>query len=191
MKLSKAAAALAAAATLFAPLAQAVVINSVYTPAGAGAWLVDLTLVFDGSPSSISNFTVDFPSFSNLVLVASPSTWDTLLVQPDPALPDAGFLDSLALTPAAALTGGSLGGFRVSFTTTGTPGALPFVISDASFSPIASGMTVATVVPEPAAWLLMALGLGSVAAAAARSRAARRTTLHTTLRTRRHQEIAA
>ena len=161
LPLAAAAAAAAAAATLFAPLSQATVINSVYTPLGGSTWLVDFTLVFDGSPSSITNFTVDFPSFSNLVLVASPATWDTLLVQPDAGIPDPGYLDSLALTPAAALTAGSLGGFQVQFTFAGTPGPLPFVISDATFTPVFAGVT--TVVPEPAAWLMFALGLAGMA----------------------------
>lgn len=173
MKLPMAAALAVAAAGLIAQPALATVIDSVYTPLGGSSWIVDLTITHDGFPSSIVNFTVDFPDFTGLVLVASPASWDSLLVQPDPNIPDDGFLDSLARTPADALTGGSLGGFRVQFSYAGTPGALPFVISDVSFTPVFAGTTVVTVVPEPAAALLAALGLAVVGLRVSRSATAR------------------
>jgi hypothetical protein len=174
MKLSIASAIAAATTVLFTVPTQATVINSAYTPLAGTVWLVELTVVNDGDPASITNFTVNFPSFTNLVLVATPASWDTLLIQPDPELPANGFLDSLAPTPADALTVGSLGGFRVQFNFGGIPGALPFVISDSSFTVLFSGLTTVTAVPEPTALLMAALGLGVVVGLGiSRSRCAR------------------
>ena len=173
MKHPMASALAAAAALLLTPLSQATVISSAYTPLGSANWRVDLTVFNDGAPASITNFTIDFPGFTSLVLLASPPTWDSLLVQPDASIPDAGFLDSLAMMPGNALNSGSLGGFRVQFSYAGTPAALPFVISDSSFTPVFSGMTTATIVPEPAALLLAALGLTVVGLRTSRTRRAR------------------
>ena len=58
----------AAALALTAPSSQATVINSAYTPLGANSWLVDFTIINDGTPASFAGFTIDFPNATNLVL---------------------------------------------------------------------------------------------------------------------------
>ena len=179
-------AALAAALALAATPGSATVIHSAYTPLGSNSWLVDFTLTNDGTPASFAGFTVSLPDASNLVLVQAPVTWDSLVAQPDPALPDAGFLDAFAISPVNYLaTGASLGGFRLSFTSTaGTPGTLPFVINSADFSPLFFGTTTVSVVPEPTtAWLAL-FGLALAGAGAARGRTIQPRRQHT-------QELAA
>lgn len=166
-------AALAAAAMwIAAPAAEAAVVHTDYTIVSGTRWMVDITVVNDGAPpATISNFTVDFPDFTNLELVSSPATWDTIVVQPDPSLPDDGFLDSLAIDPGDALTlGESIAGFRMLFDYDGVPHGAPFVISDSSFTPLFFGTTVVTVMPEPGSALLLALGLGAAFGAARRAR---------------------
>jgi hypothetical protein len=169
-------AAAAAALTFTASFSQAAVINSAYTPLGANSWLVDFTVVNDGSPASFAGFTIDFPSASSLVLVASPATWDSQPFQPDANLPDDGFLDSFAISPASRLSAGqSVGGFQVSFTYTAgqVPGALPFMLYAEDYTPLFAGLTTVTAVPEPGAGILAALGLAVFGLRAARLKATR------------------
>ncbi|MEF7616710.1 PEP-CTERM sorting domain-containing protein [Aquincola sp. MAHUQ-54] len=176
-------AAAAAALTLTASLAQATVINSAYTPLGNDAWLVDFTILNDGTPASFAGFTIDLPNATNLVLVASPSTWDSMVFQPDAGLADDGFFDSFVLDAANSLAAGqSLGGFKVSFTYTAgaTPGALPFIINSENFTPLFAGTTTVTAVPEPATALMAAFGLGLLGLRAARTRTADRKTTEVT-----------
>src|SRR5215203_4864568 len=100
---------LAAAAAAFALLAtaqsQAAVVNSVFSALGGNNWLVDLTVIGDGTPTSITGFTVYFSEsvYSNLALVASPPTWDTLVIPGDLAIPAAGFLDAFVIDAADSL----------------------------------------------------------------------------------------
>lgn len=165
-------AALLAALTIAAPLSQAASINSAYTSLGGGNWLLDLTVVNDGTPLSFAGFTVDLPDASNIVLIDSPAQWDTLVIQPDLELPDAGFVDSYVPDPAHYLAPGqSQGGFRISFSFAGTPGATPFVLSDANFEPLYFGTTTVTAVPEPHAALMALLGLAALGIRAQRSKA--------------------
>ena len=165
----------AAAAVLActASLSQATVINSAYTPLGGNSWLVDFTVTNDGTPASFAGFSIDFPNATNLVLRASPLTWDSAVFQPDPSIPDAGFLDSFVKGAAGALAPGqSLGGFAVSFAYTAgaTPGALPFLVYSENFTPLAGGFTTVAAIPEPETMLLSALGLALVALRTARTR---------------------
>ena len=155
-----------AALTLAAPLAQATVINSAYTRIGDNTWLADFTIFNDGTPTSFAGFTIDFPNATGLTLVGSPATWDSLVVQPDASIPDPGFLDSFAILSSNVLAAGqSQGGFRVSFNYAGTPGGLPFVVNNAAFAPLFTGITtVTTPIPEPSTVLMMALGLAAVGA---------------------------
>ena len=89
------------------------------------------------------------------------------MIQPDPGLPAAGFVDGLALDSANALSvGKNQSGFVVNFTYLAptTPGSLPFDVLDANFQLIASGGSTASVVtssiPEPSAVLLWSLAIG-------------------------------
>jgi len=155
-------------------LSQAAVISSTYTPLGANSWLANFTIANDGMPARFAGFSIDFPNATNLVLVASPSTWDSAVFQEDPSLPDDGFLDSFVINASNTLTAGqSIGGFGVSFmyTAGSTPGALPFMIYSETFAPLFSGSTTVTAVPEPSVALLAALGLALVGVRTRRSHA--------------------
>jgi hypothetical protein len=155
----------AAALALTASLSQATVINSAYTPRGGDSWRVDFTVLNDGNPASFAGFTIDFPNATNLALLASPSTWDSAAFQRDPSLPDDAFLDSFVRNASNALAPGqSLGGFGVSFNYTAgaVPGALPFMVYNETFSPLFSGLTTVTAIPEPPMAFLTALGLAIV-----------------------------
>jgi hypothetical protein len=152
----------AAALALAASLSQATVIHSAYTPLGGDAWLVDFTVTNDGNPASFAGFTIDLPNATGLRLVASPATWDSAVFQPDASLPDAGFLDSFAVSAANRLSAGqSIGGFGVSFmyAAGAIPGALPFMVYSETFAPLFVGNTTVTAVPEPPTIFLAALGL--------------------------------
>ncbi len=159
---------LLAALALAATTSQATVINSTYTRTGASSWLASFTVVNDGTPATFAGFTIDLPNATNLVLVASPSTWDSIVAQPDAALSDPGFFDSFAISASNWLAiGQSLGGFKVSFDyLAGTqPGALPFLVYNAAFTPLFGGATTVTAaVPEPAtAGVLAVAGAGLLA----------------------------
>lgn len=143
--------------------ARAAVITAAYTPLGGDHWSVQFVAINDGTPSTISGFTIYFPEteFTALTLNSNPATWDTLVVQPDLGIPAAGFLDSLALLPGDELSlGQSIGGFEVAFTFLGqgAPGSLAFDIVDRSFQVLFSGRTTApgvNGVPEPTTPLLL------------------------------------
>ncbi|WP_088280194.1 MYXO-CTERM sorting domain-containing protein [Ideonella sp. A 288] len=151
----------------------ATVIGSAYTPLGGNQWSVAFEVTNDGAPASIGGFTVYFDEalFSGLSVLDSPAGWDSLVAQPDAALPAAGFLDALVLDDADQLLDGDvLGGFRVAFTYLGAaaPGALPFEIVDRSFEVRGSGLTVPSVVgsqpvPEPPMAALVAVALAGLA----------------------------
>jgi hypothetical protein len=145
--------------------AQAAALTSTYTSLGGNSWLVAFDLDNDGSPTIISGFTVFFDEalFGPLTLLNSPGTWDSLLVQPDPAIPDAGFLDALAIDAADELgIGQSVGGWtvQVQYLGAGLPGALPFDIVDRSFDVLESGVTAVVLpVSEPGVTALLAAAL--------------------------------
>ena len=164
----------AATLALTASLSQATVIDSVYTPLGGDSWMVDFTIANDGMPASFAGFSVDLPNATNLALVASPGTWDSLVFQQDAGLLDDGSLDSFVANPVNALAvGQSVGGFGVSFAYTAgaTPGALPFMIYSDAFALLSVGTTTVTVVPEPAAVILAAFGLALVGLSTLRANA--------------------
>ena len=152
----------ATALTLTAPISQATVIDSAYAPLGGNSWLVDFTVTNDGNPASFAGFSIDFPNATNLVLRASPSTWDSAVFQADANLPDDAFFDSFVKNASSTLSPGqSIGGFQVSFAYTAgaTPGALPFMVYGETFAPLAAGLTTVPAIPEPPMVFLAALGL--------------------------------
>jgi hypothetical protein len=155
-------------AALVAPLhAMGAAISATYHPVTGQQWTVDFVVTGDGTPAVINDFTVYFPdaSFSALSLGASPSAWDSLVVQPDTTLHSPGFLDSLALASGIG-NGASVSGFDVRFTFlgSGNPPPLRFDINDANFHAVYSGLTSVAVVaiPEPETAWLMLLGLGAI-----------------------------
>ncbi|WP_082439549.1 MULTISPECIES: PEP-CTERM sorting domain-containing protein [unclassified Massilia] len=125
----------------------------------------------------ISEFTIyfDYNSYANLVLSSSPAGFDSLLVQPDTALPSDGFLDVLALTGGIVFTSPQ-GGFSVSYlyTGTGTPGSQRFdIIDSTTFETISSGFTSASSpndIPEPGTLALFTLGAAGISCLTRRSR---------------------
>lgn len=149
-----------------AGMAEAAAVNASFSPVGP-LWEVGLTVINDGAPAEIGHFTVYFGEdmYSNLALTHSPAGWDSLVVQPDLSLPDAGFLDAMVLPGTPALTlGQQQAGFKVQFAYSGvgTPGPLHYDITDASYNLLFQGQTVP--VPEPGTAVLGLLGLAVLAA---------------------------
>lgn len=163
--------ALAATALCQAP-AQAVQIGTQVQSLGGHDWQIEFTLTNDDLAAGISEFTVwfDHAVYTGLSLTASPTGWDSLVVQPDAALPADGYLDSLALAAPLAL-GAVQRGFLVQVSTQGLAvptDALRYEIIDpATFATVASGSTVPAI-PEPSAAALALTGLAFIGALAVR-----------------------
>ncbi len=140
--------------------AQAATMTAEVSPAGP-SWQAQLTVINDGAPSLIGHFTLYFDEtlFSDLALLQSPAGWDSVLVQPDTAIPAPGLLDALVLPNTLPLgLGQSQGGFAVQFAYSGigAPASLRYEIVDEQFNVLFQGLT--TPVPEPGAWQLGLLG---------------------------------
>jgi hypothetical protein len=129
---------------------------------GGGAWRYDYELVNDTLGTPVDEFTIYFDRalFGNLRDLAGPEGWDLLAAQPDPALPDDGFFDGLALGAALA-PGATLGTFSVTFDYFGfdAPGSQRFeFIDSATFTVLGGGVTSSrtpsTSVPEPSSFAL-------------------------------------
>ena len=145
------------------------------TDLGGNDWRYDYVVKNDTLTTPIEEFAIyfDLAEYDNLTPADVPADWNALVLQPDPAIPDDGIFDALALVPAAAIGPGSqLAGFSVSFhfLGVGTPGTQRFEILDpVTFDVLDFGTTqVATSVPEPAIMTMLVLG------AAAAGRAQRR-----------------
>lgn len=173
---AKAITALAAVVVMMSSVtAQAAIVNVSFTDLGGSQYLADIAVENDGSPASISGFTLYFDEtrFTNLALTASPAAWDSLLIQPDLGLPAAGFLDSFVIDPLTALSlGQTQAGFQVSFDYIGLglPGSMVFDITDSDFNVLFSGVTTTVTstppggqIPEPDALWLALLALGCLA----------------------------
>ena len=174
---------IAIALLFWCALAKAAVVSSItstYTPLGGNQWSVELNVANLGEPTPISEFTIYFSEshFTNLSLTGHPSTWDTIVIQPDLGIPASGFLDGLVLDTSNALgIGASQGGFALTFALLGPdqPFSLPFDLFDENLGPIGSGFTTVFIndVPEPASVWLVLLGLVGASVAPRRSRAQR------------------
>ena len=118
----------------------------------------------------------DVSLFSDLSLAVTPANadFDIALLQPDPAIPDEGIFDAVALRSAPT----ALGPFAVDFTFAnpgGSPGSQPFVVFDPTFTVVMTGQTVAAgdataPIPEPISIALFAAGALTVAPAIHRRR---------------------
>lgn len=150
---------------------QAALVSSHYTQLGGSRWAAQLAVSNDDAqPPLITGFTVYFSEalFGGLDLLAAPAAWDSIVIQPDPAIPGAGFLDAFVPDDADGLAPGqSQGGFVVAFDYLGTglPPALYYEIVDADFQVLAAGETqvsVAQAVPEPGVLALAGLALAAL-----------------------------
>jgi hypothetical protein len=152
------------AALLFQQTANATLISYEVINLAGNSWEYTYTVGNDTLGVDIEEFSVffDLGLFANLIVGATPADWDPLVLQPDPAVPDDGLYDALALS-AGITPGALLGGFslRFDFLGEGAPGPQFFEILDAAtFNVLDSGFTArAVAVPEPGTMGLMALGL--------------------------------
>ncbi len=148
--------------------AQAAMVEYTATSLGGDAWRYDYTLNNSGPALSFDEFTVyfDAPGASALSAAATPGGWSSLVVQPDPLLPDAGFFDALHLSGNVA-AGSTITGFSVFFSYLAglTPGAQRFeLVTSEPFQTVYSGLTslaTPSPVPLPAGFALMLFGLCS------------------------------
>jgi len=152
---------------------------------GGSTWRYDYTIENDSLGAPIDEFTIFFglDQYANLTGLGLPTGWDGFIAQPDPLLPDDGFIDVLALS-GGVLPGQSLGAFSIVFDwlLDGAPGSQRFdIIDPASFTTIDSGFTSlasstppVTEVPEPAPLALFGAGLLAIVALRRRARAGTR-----------------
>jgi hypothetical protein len=133
--------------------------------------------VFNDSGFEVEEFSIYFEAgfYQNLQVLASPTDWDALEVEPDFIFD--GFVDWLALGDTLA-PGATLGGFSLAFDWLGTAGS-PFagqffeVLDPVSFVVLEDGFTRAfeppTAVPEPGMLFLLLGGVFVLALARRRS----------------------
>jgi hypothetical protein len=135
------------------------------TALSANRWEYAYIVTNDFAGFAIEEFTVFFDSerYGNLSISASPSSWDSIVVQPDLSLEEDGFFDSVSFFGGVA-EGGVASGFRVAFDflASGVPGSQPFEIVDpVTLEVLESDQTMP--VPElTVAWLAMAAALLSL-----------------------------
>ncbi|MDN2710434.1 hypothetical protein O0880_13500 [Janthinobacterium sp. SUN118] len=141
--------------------AHATSIGYTATALGGTQWRYDYTVSNTTLAVPIEEFTVFFSvgPYINLQNVSTAPGWDFLLVQPDPAIPDSGYLDVLALAggiaPSATATGFSV---TFDYLGVGSPGPQLFVVLDpVSFIELDTGSTQA--VPLPATPCLLLAGV--------------------------------
>jgi len=157
------------------PLAHATTIDFSATQLGDSRWRYDYVIHNDSLGSALDEFTIffDHTLFGNLGGATGPAGWDLLVIQPDDAIPAAGFFDGLAPAGAGIAPGASLGGFSVSFDYfgPGMPGAQVFSIVDPlTFIELDSGMTGSGVVPVPVSGTFGLLAIGLAMGAVAQRR---------------------
>ena len=138
--------------------AHATSIGYTATSLGGTQWRYDYTVSNNTLAVPIEEFTLFFVPgmYRKLLDVSTAPGWDLLLVQPDPAIPDNGYLDALALAGGIA-PGASAAGFSVTFDYLGVgrPGTQLFVILDpVSFLEIDTGGTQAVALPSTPCLLL-------------------------------------
>lgn len=148
--------------------AQSIVIDYELIALGSNSYQYNYIVTNDDFAPGIEEFSIffDLGLYDNLIVTNTPSGWDSIVLQPDPALPDDGLFDSLALGPPITL-GMTVSGFSVAFDWLGTesPENQYFDIVDPStFDVLYSGATNlnSVSVPEPSSLLLFIVGLISI-----------------------------
>lgn len=144
---------------------------------GGTSWRYDYQLANDSLSLPVDEFALyfDVSLYRDLRDAAGPAGWDLLVAQPDPALPDDGFLDALALLQPLA-PGATLGVFSITFDFlgAGAPGAQSFQFLDSStFQLLDAGVTqlrTPATVPEPSSLVLLLVALVAMGASALRTK---------------------
>ncbi|WP_129779571.1 PEP-CTERM sorting domain-containing protein [Peristeroidobacter soli] len=131
------------------------------------SWRYDYSVDNDTLATPIEEFTIFFGlgQYANLTDLGTPADWEGFVAQPDPLLPDDGFIDVLSLS-GGVLPGQNLGSFSIVFDwlLAGTPGAQRFdIIDPLSFTVLESGFTTLLAppanVPEPSSLALFGTAL--------------------------------
>ena len=80
-------------------------------------WVYQYTVSNPAPSDLIAEFTIwfDQSQYSNLSVISSPATWDSIVIQRDLSIPADGFFDALALGTELGV-GATLTGFSVGFT---------------------------------------------------------------------------
>lgn len=167
----KRAVARALAATAFAltaaGTATAAFVHADLTRVGGNTWDASFTVGADpGQTVEAFSIYFDWTQVSNLLVWASPTDWDSLVVQADAALASDGYLDALALA-TGIVEPKALGGFvaRFDWADAAGPTLLSYTINDpVTFKVLESGRVINTsappnAAPEPASLLLSVLAL--------------------------------
>ena len=153
---------------LLAVQASATVISYETTNVTGNTWRYDYSITNDTLADPLSELTLYFQlgSFENLQSLGAPAGWNGLIAQPDPLLPDNGFIDFAALGAGVGSLQ-TLNGFSIQFDwlASGTPGSQAFdIIEPATFEVIDSGFTTPAAppthsVPEPPTFALIVAAL--------------------------------
>jgi hypothetical protein len=119
------------------------------TELSGSTWQYTYSITNSFLTTAVDEFTIFSPvgEYSNLKVISSPGTWNSIVVQPDPALPSAGFFDAVAVN-SGLLAGKSQKGFTEQFTWLGkgTPGPQTFdIVNPKTFSTIFAGVTVRSI----------------------------------------------
>jgi hypothetical protein len=131
---------------------------------GEDLWRYDFTVA--GTLLQDQDFEIefDYDSYADLDGSSPSVSWDLLVLQPEPAIPDVGRYNALALIDHGLFTEF----FAVTFLWNGpgNPGSQPFTVAEYDAqglrSVIASGQTTPLNVPEPGTLMLTASGLAYV-----------------------------